>query len=242
MKTIYKVLKDNNEGVESICKGHYTAAKKAFRAALVGLKECEDQEQENEVNLKTPCHQISRPLILETCSIKSFDRIGCNYDSDSEHYIFRNALMVSADPKRTDYESLYPILGPGLTAIVVFNLSLANHYNEYRRNRGSANLRKVVKTYSRAWEALHNDPSLLKQYPVFRETMVLAMLNNMGILFHKLAEYQKAKRCFKALRNAFQSKTTGVQALRQDAHYGMAINGMAMNALFIDQPRTASAA
>lgn len=240
MKNIQAIFEYNNNGVKHISNGSYSAAKKAFRAALVVLKECEDQQQEAmTIEQKSSCHPQSSPLTIDTCTIPSFRRRKRNDDGDIEHYIFRNAVLIDFDPK-SDIDadvSLYQRISAGLTAIIIFNLSLTSHYNAECYGWSTSELGKVVKMYSKAWKALHNDSWLMTHHQIYRDTIVLAMLNNMGVIFHKLANFDKSRCCFKALRNVFLSKPQGVLELRPDAH-----NGIMMNVLFGDQPNAASAA
>lgn len=231
---IRNILIHNNEGVDHITKGHCSAAKKAFRAALVELKDCEKRRQATQRPLEEPtCNTPSFPVNIEARSIPEFH--------DSQHYIFRNAVQVELDFNndiKLDCEIIFSQVFAGLTAIVIFNLSLASHYNADRYNWHTDDLKQVIKFYTKAWEALHKDGSWLQtNHAVCRDMMLLAMLNNMGAIFHKLAKYGKATHCFKALRNVFSSKSAGVQALHPDEHYGMM-----MNAMFIDQPGPACAA
>mmetsp|Transcript_20841 Transcript_20841/g.30850 ORF Transcript_20841/g.30850 Transcript_20841/m.30850 type:complete len:235 (+) Transcript_20841:58-762(+) len=231
--TIDNILQHNNEGVKSLCRGRFIAAKSSFRAALVGLNKLEiklgEQDQENPSSKPKTC-----PLVIETRTLPNLRR----KDDDSQYFICRDALLLSNHDPDADYGSLYPIIGAGLIGIVVFNLSLTSHYHEYLNSGGATNLKNVVRTYSKVWDALNNDSFLLKEYhPIQKEKMMLATLNNMGIIFHKLENYSKAKRCFSTLKLICSQKTAGVQSLQRDVRYGMA-----MNALFADQPSPACAA
>lgn len=226
------ILQHNNEGVKNLSRGRFIAAKNSFREALLGLNELEQRQKETE--LMVPKDKTTFPLGIEKFTLPNFRR----RDDDSQYFICRDALLITNKNPGTDHSSLYPILGAGLIGIVVFNLGLASHYQEYLGNGSVDNLRMVIRTYTKVWEALQNDAVLLKEYyPIHKETLMLATLNNMGILHHKLGEYGKAKRCFSKLKLICSKKTAGVQSLQRDVRHGMA-----MNALFTDKPSPACAA
>lgn len=242
-KTMDEILFHNNEGVSNLCRGRFKAAKACFRAALVGLNKCEMQlENSDEDDSATSSNSSFSRNMPQSCPFIISQRTLPNIrrrDGENQYYICRDALVVTNQNPDKEYDGdLYPILGAGLIGIVVFNLSLASLYIEHLGNGSAANLRMVTRTYTKVWEALENDDSLFaKNFPIQKELMMLATLNNMGIVFHRLENYDKAQRCFDTLKYICSRKTAGVQALQRDVRYGMA-----MNALFAEQPSPACAA
>mmetsp|Transcript_7886 Transcript_7886/g.12061 ORF Transcript_7886/g.12061 Transcript_7886/m.12061 type:complete len:242 (-) Transcript_7886:83-808(-) len=240
LKLFNRILASNYEGVQLIIGGHYFNAKKAFREALVRLKQCEDRQKGRKVGQKSSSRPTSSPLALETRSIPNFlNKKKTSVEENTRHYIFRNVLVVSMDPKiENPSDSLITNIISCLTAIVIFNLSVASHWNANYSGWSSADLKQVLRLYSKAWEALYCEScSLLKEHPIYREAIILATLNNMGALYHNLTKFKKYQQCFKTLRQVLSSNTGAIQTLLPEDH-----RGMVMNAMFIDQASTACAA
>lgn len=234
-----KVLNANNEGVELLLAGKYSAAKTSLRTALLHLKEFHDECQRlrQESTESQSCEikgtsQTFSNLILENRRVPDSP---IKHSSNQQHYIYRNAVVAFLDltPKKEVSNQQLPS-SSGLTAMIVFNLSLVYHCHADRYS-SSSNLMKVLRLYKKALDALKTAPWL--SHKSHNDVTILGILNNMGAVFHELAKYEQAEDCFKALKNVFMSSKDGVVALESGAR-----GGMMMNVLFLDQPKTARAA
>lgn len=213
---IEAILEKNNLGVEHLCKGHYSASKKAFRAAILKLREFY-QEQRSE-----DCFRFCS-LIIEPRSIPFSQKL---QSKSSTHYIYRNALIASVEVNPQIEEDH---LCTDLTAMIIFNLCLV-HECSTEQYESRSDKSKLLRLYKKAWDALRRDS-------LHHDTIALGILNNMGAIFHDLGKYQQAQHCFRALKSSLSSKSVVVQTLNNDAR-----NGIILNVLFLDEPTTAIAA
>mmetsp|Transcript_19654 Transcript_19654/g.29164 ORF Transcript_19654/g.29164 Transcript_19654/m.29164 type:complete len:238 (+) Transcript_19654:52-765(+) len=235
-----RVLNMNNEGVEHLIAGKYSAAKTSLRTALLYLKEFHDEcrrlrleRDENQIceTEKIPPQTFSN-LILQSRRVPDAPN---KHSCSQQHYIYRNAIAAFLDltPKNESSTQELPS-SSGLTAMIVFNLSLVYHCHADRYS-SSSNLTKVLRLYKKALDALKTAPWLA--HKSYSDMTVLGILNNMGAVFHELDKYEEAEDCFKVLKNVFMTSKDGVVALEAGAR-----GGMMMNVLFLDPPESARAA
>lgn len=217
MLQLNDILDENNEGIKQISKGNFKAAQKAFRTALLKLREF--------YNLRREQREASQfySIIIEPRRIPHFSQKKSHSNS---HYVYRNALLAYADPnppKEPNQDCA------GLTAMLVFNLSLVYHCIA-EQTQLKSDYTKVLRTYRKSWDALQKD---LQHH----DAIAVGVLNNMGAIFHELANYRQAQRCFKALKRVVSLKRAGVLALQPDTR-----TGIILNVLFLEEPTTAVAA
>eukprot|EP00547_Thalassionema_nitzschioides_P004248 CAMPEP_0194222498 /NCGR_PEP_ID=MMETSP0156-20130528/33096_1 /TAXON_ID=33649 /ORGANISM="Thalassionema nitzschioides, Strain L26-B" /LENGTH=208 /DNA_ID=CAMNT_0038953303 /DNA_START=11 /DNA_END=634 /DNA_ORIENTATION=+ len=190
------ILEENNMGIEHLSSGRYMTAKKAFRSAILKLREFYQQQQRNKD------YAIFYSLIIEPKSIPRSPKMKAQ---SKTHYIYRNALLASIDKNPPREQDRTNHFCTDLTAILIFNLCLVYHCSteQYERKLEKT---KVLRMYKKAWDSLKKDS-------LHHDTIALGILNNMGALFHDLAKYQQAQHCFKALKSAVSSKSSVVQTL-----------------------------
>mmetsp|Transcript_8358 Transcript_8358/g.12124 ORF Transcript_8358/g.12124 Transcript_8358/m.12124 type:complete len:228 (+) Transcript_8358:122-805(+) len=227
MMQIEDILEENNEGIEHISHGRFAAAKNTFRSAIEKLQEFYQQQK----RCKDPSQY--RFIIVEPREIPN----SADQEPQSKtHYIYRNALLALVDPNTSEEEGPKDLDCGGLTAILVFNLSIVYHCSK-ENDESKSDYEKIIRMYKKAWDALQKDSRTRTKDRSYHDTVSLGILNNMGALFHDLAKYRQAQHCFKALKSIVSSKSAGVQALNADVR-----NGIILNVLFLDEPTAAIAA
>mmetsp|Transcript_10652 Transcript_10652/g.15674 ORF Transcript_10652/g.15674 Transcript_10652/m.15674 type:complete len:239 (+) Transcript_10652:72-788(+) len=236
-----RILNMNNEGVEYFLAGNYRAAKKSLRTALMYLKEFHEECQrlrllrsiENQISLiKDAPHHSFGDLILQFRRVPdSLNEKSCS----QQHYIYRNAIFAFLDLTQKKGISTPQVQNSsGLAAMIIFNMSLVYHYHAECYN-STKNLRNVLSLYKKSLEALKAAPWF--SHKSYNTMVLLGILNNMGAIFYDLAKYKNARDCFKALQKMFKTSKDHVVDLEAGAY-----RGMMMNALFLDQLKTAPVA
>mmetsp|Transcript_765 Transcript_765/g.1183 ORF Transcript_765/g.1183 Transcript_765/m.1183 type:complete len:253 (-) Transcript_765:228-986(-) len=241
MTSVKVILDKNNEGVEHICNGRYTEAKKAFKMTLVYLtifherlrareqQQFLEQQQCPDEEVKS-CETTSLdfPIIIETRPIPdSTDPTSLSHTL----YMYRNVLFAHMDPTAKLQVLMTERNSACITALVTFNLSVVFHYKSDLDDYDSvSNQLKVLRFYKKAWEALRIDASVTLEHHSYRDIVVLGILNNMGALFHELSKYKKAWYCFKSLKNVLSSDSESVKAVPPEIR-----DGMLMNVLFFEE-------
>mmetsp|Transcript_8282 Transcript_8282/g.12747 ORF Transcript_8282/g.12747 Transcript_8282/m.12747 type:complete len:228 (-) Transcript_8282:193-876(-) len=227
MIQIEEILDRNNEGIEHISEGRSSAAKGAFRSAIEKLQAFYREQKHSKDTSQ------SRFIIVEPREISP----SLKKDSQSKtHYIYQNALLALIDRSTPEEQGSKHQDCAGLTAILVFNLSIVYHCSiEHSESRSA--YEKIIRLYKKAWDALQKDSCKRTKDRPYHDTIALGILNNMGALFHDVAKYRQAQHCFKALKSIVSSKSAGVLALNPDVR-----NGIILNVLFLDEPTAAIAA
>lgn len=233
MDRVKRILAKNNEGVQCISKGCYDDARQAFKTALLFLKDF----YEEHVSQLDPSDALIHkyrcpPLLLEPSSVPNQKSKHLRFGS---HYVYQNALLAFVDPNfKIENKRRKKKNSVSLTALITFNLSLAYHFKE---DDQSSNQLKSLRLYMRAWNALNTESCASIKEQMCSEVVALGTLNNMGVIFHELGNYEHARSCFTALRHVLLSKTDSVLSLTRDAR-----GGMMMNVLFQEDSTTAVAA
>merc|ERR1711862_430229 len=108
-----------------------------------------------------------------------------------------------------------------------FNFSLISHHRLYVGEDSDRNQnyhRKVLRFYKHTWKMLQLDIWKRPRYHICRDIVTLSVLNNMGVVFHNLGNYQKAWHCFMTLKKSI-SFDRCKKAVPRDV-----LNGVMMNA------------
>jgi len=210
--------------------GHYGAAKKIFRAALLHL---------NHFYIKQ-CHGSSSddhfcPIVLESCRIpEPLKKL-----SNTSQYIYRHALLAHIDHNPPQEYQKPRTNMSGLSAMLIFNLSLVYHYHIDQHDSSASEQMKVLRMYRRAWSLLTLIPliSTPSQQRLYHESAIFGVLNNMGAIFHNMGRYDHARYCFAALKTEIKSNGANCAVLKPEARHGMI-----MNLFFLKEPKVARAA
>mmetsp|Transcript_13208 Transcript_13208/g.20516 ORF Transcript_13208/g.20516 Transcript_13208/m.20516 type:complete len:232 (-) Transcript_13208:277-972(-) len=228
--SIEKILDTNNEGVELLNRGRYGAARRMFQSAAIQYKHFYDKKLMNE-------ERVYLPLFIEATPIPSPSKIRRN--RHTEHYLYQNALvanpLLSGDVEQDELNFLSP------TVMILYNLTLANHLSIERRVKCATGIKKVIRLYEKVLDmipsrhvtqisALECSSSNCSQIAIS-----LGIMNNIAALYHELGEYCQTRLFLNFLMIAMAD--VNVPILGEEAY-----NGMAMNALFLEEPKVAEAA
>mmetsp|Transcript_32694 Transcript_32694/g.48419 ORF Transcript_32694/g.48419 Transcript_32694/m.48419 type:complete len:263 (+) Transcript_32694:220-1008(+) len=229
------IIDKNNEGVEHIINGRYIEAKRAFKTSLVFLalihhqqKKREEeylQGEDEEFDGADQFFSSQQRIIIESRAIPdSPDPTSYSHTL----YMYRHALSA-----RLSAEEEQGIVSKDvcscLIALVSFNVSVCAHCKSDRDNNhqscATSNMR-VLKSYRKAWEALQIDVGVAGgRHKSYRDTIVIAVLNNMGALFHQLSNFRKSRYCFRSLKNILSSDSITVKIeLAPEIRDGMMMN------------------
>lgn len=203
------ILNKNNIGVDHICNGRYDEARKAFKAALMDLTAMEGQK---DVRDET-CGNIRNNSVAVFIEHRRIPDLASTAKS-STLYMYRRAICTRHESEgKENAEITTKTTESSLAMLITFNLTLTLQYKvnkefEYGSNSWNEEQGKFLLLYKKVLKLLKIDtnkktPQSLASY---RDTVSLAVVNNMGGIFYQLALYQKAWGCFKSLNNTFKSQ------------------------------------
>lgn len=241
------ILDKNNEGVDLIGNGRYCDAKKSLKSALVYLalyhqqqkrqEEKDSDEDFFEENDDFCCNDEEDALISEQgLAIEPYALPDSLDPTSYSHtlFMYRNAMKARLNREE---QRLTKEVASCLVAVVTYNISICAHCkadsdNDNNQSTPRTSNMRVLKSYRRAWEALQMDAGVTEgMRKSYRDTMVLAILNNMGALFHQLSNFKKSKYCFRSLKNIINSDSITVKTeLPHEIR-----EGMMMNVYYVDE-------
>eukprot|EP00546_Thalassionema_frauenfeldii_P019752 CAMPEP_0178903494 /NCGR_PEP_ID=MMETSP0786-20121207/5184_1 /TAXON_ID=186022 /ORGANISM="Thalassionema frauenfeldii, Strain CCMP 1798" /LENGTH=202 /DNA_ID=CAMNT_0020574863 /DNA_START=39 /DNA_END=644 /DNA_ORIENTATION=- len=202
MDSLQEILEKNNEGASHVLNGRFFAAKRSLRTAMMKLQEFSRQTRKSsDVGFQFPS------LVVET---RTIPQSKTSRDQSSSHFLYRHVLLTFIDPKPSNVQvqKLHDSISD-LVGILVFNLSLVYHCNALHHSTRS-DLDKVVRIYRKALAALRQDSQ-------YFQIIALAVFNNMGAIYHDLAKYQQAQKCFKAIKKISSSKSSNMLSMQPEA-------------------------
>jgi hypothetical protein len=111
----------------------------------------------------------------------------------------------------------------------MFNLALVHHWRGVHFGISSL-LPKALVLYEMSFSLIQNGGATFDT-----QHLTLALLNNMGHIYHELMQYTDSRRCFKNLKEILTARATS-------ASDGPDVQGFLMNIMFLEAPRLAPAA
>eukprot|EP00546_Thalassionema_frauenfeldii_P017528 CAMPEP_0178896426 /NCGR_PEP_ID=MMETSP0786-20121207/1165_1 /TAXON_ID=186022 /ORGANISM="Thalassionema frauenfeldii, Strain CCMP 1798" /LENGTH=215 /DNA_ID=CAMNT_0020566825 /DNA_START=1 /DNA_END=645 /DNA_ORIENTATION=+ len=212
------IVDKNNEGVGHIQNGRYSDAKKAFKTALLHLTVLHQKHQGDEF-------ADNSTIRIETITLpESADPAACEHS----FYLYRDAYLAHIAQSTTSEEqpSTLREIGCCMTVLITFNLSLALQYKLDTENL--RDLKKLLRLYKGAWEALQITAKVIPERQTYRDTIAIAILNNTGITYYyAFSNHSKARLCFESMKNILLIKddeNTTIGELMPEVRNGLMMN------------------
>eukprot|EP00934_Nitzschia_sp_Nitz4_P003578 Nitzschia sp. Nitz4//scaffold99_size76975//72434//73177//NITZ4_005588-RA/size76975-processed-gene-0.55-mRNA-1//-1//CDS//3329560886//3568//frame0 len=190
-------VSQNNQAAELILRGEYQAASAYLSNALSEFKAIMGQTMENHNAAKNLMENQPNRLSLDSCMNRRLNVENSNLrlipsKTEEIHASRRSAYVhpafIPEDISETDYKASVTI-----SAIIVFNLALAVHLSAESTGNNPSTLLKAIKLYELAFAMTQNDTSCAGGAS---PSYVLAVANNMGVIYSQLNDIENARKCF----------------------------------------------
>lgn len=180
----------NNCGARLIEKRNYGQAIQYLSAAFHGCKSQFEREAENQENT---CSSASLPCSVDFWMIQDISNSSSGQQACQDDFVYKHPIHIPA--KATSTSEL------NIAVATTFNLALAYHLATVESRHGFAQnqdietaMRQALRLYQYTFR-LQRTQAKSSDSPRF----FMACINNIGILFRMLEEFQQSAECFNHL-------------------------------------------
>mmetsp|Transcript_182 Transcript_182/g.273 ORF Transcript_182/g.273 Transcript_182/m.273 type:complete len:218 (+) Transcript_182:65-718(+) len=214
------VVESNNHGAALFDDGYFTEASAVLQQTLRTL-----------VRVTDGSHEATAESQINIKHKRKDSRVPVQYsNSPSSSFVYQKTLRISYARE---------IDAPLASCAVLFNLALAKHMNALQvpcSSKKTTLLSSASKLYKMAYETLPDNDA--EEATISNLIIALAVLNNLGHIYHEIGEYEVSRLFLDDLSNLCISSKDD----HKFAEIAQDIDGLFLNSVLLRTPDMAAAA